>query len=75
MEDRRCVEFTDVELADSAEILAPVEKAAVGHSGGEREREGWGKAHWLLLLARATAKKGQKRSGDRDAERKPRDER
>jgi hypothetical protein len=36
MEDRRRVEFTGVELAGSAEIVAPVEKAMEGHSGGER---------------------------------------
>jgi hypothetical protein len=36
MEDRRCIQFIGVELAGSAEIVAPVEKAVKGHSGGER---------------------------------------
>ena len=35
MEARRRVEFTGVELAGGAELAAPVEKAAAGHSGGE----------------------------------------
>jgi hypothetical protein len=39
MEDRRRV-FTGVELVNSAEIAALVEKAAAGHSGGERKRIG-----------------------------------
>ena len=30
------MEFTSVELAGSAEIIAPVEKAMAGHSDGER---------------------------------------
>jgi hypothetical protein len=39
MEDRRRV-FTGVELASSAEIATLMEKAAAGHSGGERKRTG-----------------------------------
>jgi hypothetical protein len=46
------VQFTSVELADSAEIIAPAEKATVCHSGGEGEGLGEG----LLVATPGTSR-------------------
>jgi hypothetical protein len=56
MEARRCVEFTGIELAGDAELIASVKKAAIGlvekatagHSDGEEamEREKNKQPHW-----------------------------
>jgi hypothetical protein len=48
MEDSQRVKLTGVELTGNAEIAALVDKAAAGHSGGERKRARGRQELWSL---------------------------